>query len=105
VATDAAGFDFRAEIWIWDGPAAWHFISVPESVADAIADIADGVGTPKRGFGSVRVEVTVGASRWRTSLFPDKGRGTYLLPVKAAVRRAERIAVGDAVAVRLVLVD
>lgn len=105
MATEAAGFDFRSELWVWDGPAAWHFVSVPESVADAVADRADGVGMPRRGFGSVRVEVTVGGSCWRTSLFPDSERGTYLLPVKAAVRRAEHIAVGDDVAVRIVLID
>lgn len=105
MATEAAGYAFSSELWLWDGAAAWHFISLPEAVADAIADVADGVGRPRRGFGSVRVEVTVGSSRWRTSLFPDKERGTYLLPVKAAVRRAEQLTVGDPVEVALVLVD
>lgn len=105
MATDAAGYSFSAELWRWDGDAAWHFVSVPEPVADAIADLADGGAMPRRGFGSVRVEVTVGGSRWRTSLFPDKGRGTYLLPVKAAVRRAERLDAGDAVEVALELLD
>ncbi len=105
MATEAAGFAFSAELWLWDGPAAWHFVSLPESVADEIADLADGGDRPRRGFGSVRVEVTVGSSRWRTSVFPDKERGTYVLPVKAAVRRAERLAVGDAVEVSLVPID
>ena len=36
----------------------------------------------------MRVEVTLGTSTWRTSVFPDKARG-YVLPVKSAVRRRE----------------
>ena len=46
------------------------------------------------GFGSLRVEVTIGATRWQTSIFPDNKRGTCVLPVKKAVRQAEDL--GDA---------
>ena len=56
----------------------------------------------RRGFGSVRVEVAVGDSRWTTSVFPP-GEGGWFLPVKKAVRRAEGLATGDAVTVRLAL--
>jgi len=50
----------------------------------------------------VRVEVTVGATTWRTSVFPDK-RG-YALPVKKAVRRAESLDIGDSARVTLELI-
>ncbi|HEX6376267.1 MAG TPA: DUF1905 domain-containing protein [Allosphingosinicella sp.] len=56
----------------------------------------------RRGFGSVRVEVTIGASRWPTSVFPQKGGG-WFLPVKKAICRAEGLAAEDEVAVRLEL--
>jgi hypothetical protein len=72
-------FSFEATVWEHDGDAAWHFVSLPEDVADEIAERSAG---RTRGFGSVRVEVTIGASTWRTSLFPDGRRGTYVLPVK-----------------------
>ncbi len=48
----------------------------------------------RRGFGSVKVEATVGGSRWSTSVFPQKG-GTWFLPVKKAICRAEDLAAGD----------
>jgi hypothetical protein len=54
----------------------------------------------RRGFGSVRVEAAVGASRWPTSVFPQKG-GTWFLPVKKAICRAEGLAAGDEIEVRL----
>ena len=43
----------------------------------------------------------IGATVFATSLFPHRESGGYLLPVKAAVRRAEGVAAGDEVAIRL----
>ena len=44
-----------------------------------------------------RVAVTIGDTSWNTSVFPHKESGGWLLPVKAAVRKAEGLAEGDAV--------
>ncbi len=89
---------FTARLWRWDGPAAWYFVSLPPDVSDDIADMVEG---RTGGFGSVRVDVAVGSSQWSTSLFPDSREGTYLLPVKKAVRLAEDLDEGDDVAVAL----
>ena len=55
----------------------------------------------QRGFRSVRVTATIGGTTWRTSIFP--GSEAYVLPVKRAVRTAERFEAGDTVAVRVEL--
>lgn len=95
-------FAFAATVWEHDGNAAWHFVSVPEDIADEIAERSAG---RTRGFGSVRVEVTIGGSTWRTSLFPDARRGTYVLPVKRAVRAAEGLVDGSSAGLLLRLLD
>ena len=87
-----ASFAFPAAVWEHDGSAAWHFVSVPEEVAD---EIDERFGHRAAGFGSIRVRVTVGATTWSTSLFPDTKRRTYVLPVKKAVRTAEGLAAGS----------
>lgn len=86
--------DFEAELWLWDARRneSWTFVSLPVEVSDEIRDLAAG---PRRGFGAVRVRVVLGASVWSTSIFPDAGRGCYVLPVKRSVREAEQLAVGD----------
>ena len=89
---------FTAELWEHDGPGAWHFVSLPADDAD---EIDESYGPVAGGFGSVRVAVTVGATTWSTSLFPDKQRGTYVLPVKKAVRQAEGLVAGAPVTVAL----
>jgi hypothetical protein len=59
----------------------------------------------RRGFGSVRVEVTLEGMTWRTSVFPSKETGGYFLPVKMEVLRKTGIAAGDEVTVELELLE
>ena len=83
---------FEAVVWEYQGgQGSWHFISVPTDVADAIADEA---GDQTRGFGSVRVDVRIGETRWQTSLFPDRPEARTCCRVKKAVRQAEGLAEG-----------
>lgn len=101
---------FDAELFRWPasaggersdrrpGDAAWFFVRLPVEVAE---DLRDSLTGPPGGFGSVRVDVRIGASSWATSVFPDKESGSYVLPVKKAVRTAEGIDDGDTVTVEL----
>ncbi|MCC6480236.1 DUF1905 domain-containing protein [Sphingorhabdus sp.] len=95
-------------LWIWsngEAPASWHFLTIDGDAADAIRATAlmrRLEGGQRRGWGSIRVTATVGDSCWQTSVFPSKENGGYLLPVKAAVRKAEGLIAGDEVTVRLV---
>ena len=95
-------FEFTAPLWRYPGAGGWHFVSLPPGIADEIADMTAG---NRAGFGSVRVAVTVGTTSWRTSLFPDSKTGTYLLPVKEAVRDAENLETGDVVRAQVQIAD
>jgi hypothetical protein len=94
---------FDAELWVWDArrDETWTFVSLPAEASEDIRELAIG---PRRGFGSVRVRVAVGATTWTTSIFPDSNRG-YVLPVKRAVRKAESLDVGDTTTVTVELID
>lgn len=98
---DGLTFDFDAIAWEWIGKTAWTFVTLP---ADTAQDIRYFSGS-RRGFGSVRVEATLGSSRWKTSVFPDGKRNSYVLPLKAAVRKAEKVSTGDTVRVHLRLIE
>ena len=93
-------WEFESEIWEAEAMAAWAFVTVPPEVDEEIRLFSG----PPRGFGSVRVEVMLGDSTWRTSVFPDKARG-FVLPLKKAVRRAESLEIGDSIRLRLTLAD
>ena len=94
-------YEFDADLWRHDGDAAWYFVTLPFDVAD---DIEERHGRTTGGFGSVRVRVRIGATEGSTSLFPDNKRKSYVLPVKAAVRKAEHLADGTSARVALTVV-
>lgn len=91
---------FTGKLWRHPGAGGWHFVTLPVTTA---ARIREAFGTGGRGWGSVRVEATLGATTWATSIFPDAKAGSYLLPVKREVRDAERVSDGARVKVGLVL--
>jgi hypothetical protein len=92
---------FDATLWIHSG-GSWHFVTLPFDVADEIDELTS---ETKRGFGSSRVKVTIGATTWNTSIFPDTKAESYVLPVKQPVRKAEQLAAGETYRVMLQLVD
>lgn len=97
-------WDFEAPLWLWTARQAdsWTFVSLPTDVADEVLEVGEPVA---RGFGSLRVDVTIGSTTWRTSIFPSTQAATFVLPIKRAVRRAEGLEAGTVARVRLRLVD
>lgn len=87
---------FSGELWFWRGPAPWHFVTVPDDESATLEEISPAV---TYGWGMVPVTVRVGGSKWATSLWPKDGG--YIVPLKAWVRRAEELEVGDIVEVSL----
>ncbi len=72
--------------------AGWHFLSVPKKQSE---EIKTKFGGMKRGWGSLPIIATIKKTSWKTSIFPDKKSGTYLLPLKALVRKREGILAQD----------
>lgn len=89
-------WEFVAEVWEWRGPAPFYWASVSPRAG---AEIRDGAPLTSYGWGAIPVEARIGETTWETSLLPKDGG--YVLPLKAAVRRAEGIDLGDDVAVTL----
>jgi hypothetical protein len=95
---DALELDFAGELWYWRGPAPYHFVTVPPDAASAIHAVAADV---TYGWGMIPVKVRIGESAWETALWPKDGG--YVVPIKDAFRKAEGLALGDTVAVELVV--
>jgi hypothetical protein len=95
---ESVDLEISGEMWFWKGPAPWHFITVPEEDSHELDASSAFVSY---GWGMIPVTAQIGGTGWRTSLFPKDGR--YIVPVKAGVRKAEGLKVGDTVTVRLVV--
>ncbi len=89
-------FEFTGEIFEWRGPAPHYFVAVP---ADQSCDLKAIQSVVTYGWGVIPARVRIGGTMFTTSLFPKDGR--FLVPIKAAVRKAERLTEGDEVTVQL----
>ncbi|RJQ36691.1 DUF1905 domain-containing protein [Candidatus Parcubacteria bacterium] len=92
--TPKTRYEMRAKVWLYPGMAGWHFVTLPKKQSDEIKKV---FGVIKRGWGSLPVNVTIGKSKWRTSIFPDTKAGAYLLPLKAEMRKREGIVAGQTI--------
>ena len=91
-------YKVRTKVWLYPGAAGWHFVTVPKRQSD---DISKTFGKMKRGWGSLPVVATIHKTSWKTSIFPDRKAGAYLLPLKSEVRKREEIATGDVISLTL----
>ena len=103
--SDDPSFELETTLWRWapEPPAtgSWHFVTITGEAADAIRALGferRALGGA-RGFGSVRVRMSVEGVRFETSAFPHKESGGYVVPVKAAVRKAAGVGEGELVGV------
>jgi hypothetical protein len=93
-------YEFVATVWVYPGMSAWHFVTLPVLLS---GDLKSRYGKSARGWGSLPVLVTVGKTSWKTSIFPDRKAGAYLLPIKSEIRKKEDIGVKDKIAFTLKL--
>ena len=91
-------FSIQGKVWKYSGPAGWYFVYVPKKESEGIKKKS----LVTVGFGFVPVQVTVGESTWKTTLFPTK-EGPYLLSIKANIRKLESIYEGDEISVKFML--
>ena len=88
--------DFAGEIIHWRGPSPFHFVLMPEPQASELRECANDLSY---GWGCIMTRGRIGNTDFRTALIPKDG--TYAVPIKTAVRRAEDLELGDTVSIRL----
>jgi hypothetical protein len=88
-------FEFEGPIVEWRGPAPFFFVRLADELSADLKIAAAGLEY----WGQVAVIVEIGGVEFTTALFPKDG--VYLLPLKAAVRKAAGIQLGGSVAGRL----
>ena len=96
---EASGRDYtvRAKVWRWKN-GSWHFATLPVKQA---AEIKRRFGSSAKGWGSIKVRISIGETEWATSLFPATKSKSYLFAIKADVRKAEGIKDGDRITATL----
>jgi len=85
---------FSAKIWY----SEWYFVSLPKEMSK---EIRENFKFLEEGWGRLKISAKIGDSEWRTAIWFDTKQQTYLLPIKAEIRKREKIGGNDEVTVTL----
>ena len=91
-------FEFEGTLIEWRGPAPFYFVPMPNELSAEVKALAK---TLSYGWGVVPVKARVGEVEFTTSLIPRDG--VFLVPLKLAVTKPNKLSVGDPVSVFMVL--
>lgn len=93
-------FSLKSKVMLYPGMAGWHFVFIDKKSSEKIKK--NQIGKKRIGWGSIPGTVTIGKTTWKTSIFPDKD-GTYLLPIRAEIRKKEDVYVDDHISFTCIL--
>ena len=85
-------YRFSAVVWQYGANGGWHFVSLPKELAK---EIRENLGWQEEGWGRLKAVANVGSSEWDTAIWFDTKMDTYLLPLKADIRRKENLKAGS----------
>ncbi len=85
-------YEFCAKLWQYSGQNGWYFVSLP---ADIAVEIRDNLKWQEEGWGRMKAIVKIGQSQWDTAIWFDTKYNTYILPIKAIIRKNEALKLGE----------
>jgi hypothetical protein len=89
-------YRFSAKPWKYEGPAGWYFVSLPLKLS---REIRNTFISEEAGWGRLPAIARTGNSEWKTAIWFDTKWNTYLLPLKAEIRKKENISAGKTIQV------
>jgi hypothetical protein len=95
---DGIEYRFTAIAWQHSAPGGWYFVSLPEILSKEIRYI---LKTEEQGWGRLKAKAKIGSTKWETAIWFDTKRNTYLLPLKAEIRKKENLSVGKEIEIVL----
>lgn len=91
-------YDFTSKVWKHAGTGGWYFVSLPKGIAK---EIREHLQWQEEGWGRMKANAQIESANWETAIWFDKKQNTYLLPLKAEVRRRANIKVEDTLTVTI----
>ncbi len=93
-------YDFSAELWQHSAEGGWYFVSLPIEISK---EIRDNLKWQEEGWGRMKVMASIDQLEWSTAIWFDTKANTYLLPVKAEIRKKASVESGDLIVITVSL--
>ncbi|MFN8274704.1 MAG: DUF1905 domain-containing protein [Flavobacteriaceae bacterium] len=84
-------YQFTASPWQYQGPGGWWFVTLPPEIS---AEIRTHLKEFEEGWGRLKATAQINQYSWATAIWFDTKAQSYLLPLKAEVRKKEAIVLG-----------
>jgi hypothetical protein len=81
-------YQFKAKPWQHQGPGGWYFVSLPTKLSKQIRTVFK---MDEEGWGRLKVTAKISSTEWKTAIWFDSKHNTYLLPLKADIRKKEQL--------------
>ena len=87
-------YEFSASLWRYDSPAGWHFVSLPKTLS---VEIREHYKWQEEGWGRMKVVAGIGKTTWDTAIWFDTKMDTYILPIKAEIRKKLKLNINSSI--------
>ena len=91
---------FTASVWQHPSTGGWYFVSLPNELSQ---EIREHFGWKEEGWGRLKGKAKVFKSFWDTAIWYDTKLNTYILPLKAVIRKKEKIEIGNILDVEIII--
>lgn len=81
-------YNFTVQLWKYSQQGGWVFASLPISISK---EIRENLKWQEEGWGRMKAIASIEGFEWNTAIWFDKKRNTYLLPIKADVRKKKNV--------------
>ncbi len=91
-------YEFSGKLWKSSEQGGWQFISLPNDISK---EIRESLKWQEEGWGRMKATARIKEIDWETAIWFDKKADTYLLPIKADIRKKATIKLDDLVKVSI----
>jgi hypothetical protein len=88
-------YKFTAKVYHYSTSAdmvGWTIVLLPKEMAN---EIREQLKWQEEGWGRMKITAKIGNSEWKTSIWFDTKHETYMLPLKAEIRKKEKLKVDE----------
>ena len=93
-------YEFSAPVWKHSATGGWYFVSLP---IESSEEIRQNMKWQEEGWGRMNTKAKIRETLWDTAIWYDTKLGTYILPIKAVIRKKEKIEIGNILDVEITL--
>ena len=91
-------YTFKGKVWKHPGQSGWYFSTVPKDIS---AEIRTHSKWQEEGWGRLHIQATIHQTQWQTAIWFDTKHDSYLLPIKADIRKKHDINEGDDIVITM----